>query len=171
MLLLFHLRLTTCYLRLCYCYPIFASKTIFMKKALIFLILSSSILTLSAQTKTKSAKTPAADTAKQIPYLGPKGCPGTMSAEEFSAVKKDISNETDIDNIIVIAKKEAAGHCFSTQQVKTILKLLRTDENRFDFFKAVYPHIYDQNNYPSLKDTFQDASYSDKMRIYVNSLE
>jgi hypothetical protein len=140
-----------------------------MKKVFIFslITLSSSLITLSAQSKTKGAKTPSADTVKQLQYHGPKGCPGAIPAGEFEKVKKTISNETDIDNVIVLAKKEAAAHCFNTQQVKTILKLLKTDENRFDFFKAVYPHIYDQNYYPNLKDAFQDESYSDKMRIYV----
>lgn len=112
-----------------------------------------------------------ADTTKPLVYNGPKGCPNAMSTDEFAGVKKTIGGETDVDNVIVVAKKEAVAHCFTTEQVKILLRYLKTDDNKFEFFKAAYPHIYDQNNYPNLKDAFTDKAYSDKMRIYVNSLE
>ncbi|HTA28183.1 MAG TPA: DUF4476 domain-containing protein [Bacteroidia bacterium] len=144
-----------------------------MKKtlAILFLAFSSSLLTLSAQTKTETATTTNTGTPATAPYYGPKGCPSAMPDEEFKTVNKTVSDETDVDNVIVIAKKEATAHCYSVEQVKNILKLLKTDENRFEFFKVVYPHIYDQNNYSHAGDSFKDAAYKDKIRIYVNSLE
>ncbi len=146
-----------------------------MKKTFVILLLalSSSLLTLSAQTNTKakSATTTGTPAPAATPYYGPKGCPSAMTDDEFKTVNKTISDETDVDNVIVLAKKGATTHCYSVEQVNTILKLLKTDENRFEFFKVVYPHIYDQNNYSTLGTTFKDASYTDKIRVYVNSLE
>ncbi|HTB32122.1 MAG TPA: DUF4476 domain-containing protein [Bacteroidia bacterium] len=152
-----------------------------MKKLLLLVSLFTftfSVLTpCSAQTKTRTKTQPAQTTttsaasAKETPYTGPKGCPAAMSAEEFAGVKKEIGDESDVDNVIVIAKKAATAHCYSVEQIKDILKLLKNDDNRFEFFKAVYTHIYDQNRYSQLGDSFLNAAYKDKIRTYVNSLE
>ncbi len=149
-----------------------------MKKTLVYLTfctLSFSFFTIcSAQTKTKAksaattAGTPAPATA---PYNGPKGCPAAMTEEEFKSVKKTVSDETDMDEVLNVAKKVAVAHCFSAEQVKTLMPYLKSDDNRFEFFKTIYPHIFDQNNYPIIGSTFKDASYKDKIRVYVNSLE
>src|ERR1700679_1900816 len=121
------------------------------------LALSSSLLTLSAQTKvkTKTTTTTATTTAGTptpvaAPYYGPKGCPAAMNDEEFKSVKKTVSDETDMDEVTNVAKKVAVAHCFSTEQIKAIMPLLKSDENRFEFFKVVYPHAYDQNNYGTI---------------------
>ena len=144
-----------------------------MKKLIILsFILLPFVPKLNAQTKHKSAEAKTADTAKPIAYYGPKGCPNAMTSEEFAAVYKKLSAEDDEDNLTVMANKEAGLHCYNIEQTGKIMKLFKkNDIYKFDFFKAAYTHIYDQNYYPKLKEIFQDASYSDKMRIYVNSLE
>jgi hypothetical protein len=139
-------------------------------KTLLLLAVFYTPFVMQAQTKAKTAAPPPATTTP-APYQGPKGCPNAMTDEEFNSVKKTISSESDVDNVIVIAKKEASTHCYSVEQVKTIMKSLKTDDNKFEFFKAVYPHIYDQNRYTQLNTSFTDKSYSDKIRVYVNSLE
>ena len=139
------------------------------------LALSFSFLTLSAQTKSKAKLTTTTAAGTPAPaaasYTGPKGCPNAMDDAEFKAVKKTVSDETDMDEVLKVAKKVATTHCYSAEQVKAIMPYLKSDDNRFEFFKAVFPHIYDRNNYNTIGETFKDASYKDKIRVYVNSLE
>jgi hypothetical protein len=147
-----------------------------MKKIFVisFLTLSTSFLTLSAQTKSKAKSTNTTTAGTPAPaavYNGPKGCPSAMDADEFSGVNKTFKDNDDADEILGAAKKAAVAHCFSADQVKSLMHYLRTDDNKFEFFKVVYPHIYDQKNYVNIGDTFKDASYKDKIRVYVNSLE
>ena len=40
-----------------------------------------------------------------------------------------------MDEVLDVAKKVAVAHCFSALQVKALMNYLRSDENRFEFFK------------------------------------
>ena len=124
---------------------------------------------MQTHAQTTAPATP--ESAKPKVYTGPKGCPNAMKDAEFETVRNTVESENDMDNVIVVAKKEAIKNCFSADQAKEIMKLLKTDDNKFEFFKAVYPHIYDQNNYVKVNATYQDKSYSEKARLYINSLE
>jgi hypothetical protein len=130
---------------------------------LLFICLSGQI---TAQTKSDSTK-PAAPAA----YVGPKGCPNALTDAEFDKVKKGLAMETDKDAKMMLAKKTIPGHCFLALQAKELMGYLDTDDERLEFAKVVYAHIYDQAHYPVLSGAFTDKSYAEKYREYVNSLE
>jgi len=146
-----------------------------MKKLLLISAIGYQLLTISYQATAQTGNGSVGITmAAPAPYEGIKGCPNAMSDKEFNAIKNEIADKNDAEELkeqMAIAKKEAVAHCFLTEQVKTIMKLFRSDENRLEFFKAVYPHIYDQAHYSNVNDAFQDKTYSDKLRVYVNSIE
>ena len=102
-------------------------------------------------------------------YTGLKGCETPMNSDQIAKVYSAIKDETDMDEILKVAKKAGMAHCYTTDQLKPLMRLLKSDANRLDFFKAVYPHIYDLNNYLNVADAFKESSYKEKLRTFVKN--
>lgn len=141
-------------------------------KNLLFIAAFCIPFTMQINAQSKNKNNDSKDTASSTSsadYKGPKGCETPMNSDQIAKVYSAIKDETDMDEILKVAKKAGIAHCYTTDQLKPLLKLLKSDANRLEFFKAVYPHIYDLNNYMNVAEAFKESSYKEKLRTVVKN--
>jgi hypothetical protein len=75
-------------------------------------------------------------------------CPKAMDNSAFQALFKKVSNKSGTDRLKLLLEK--MNDCFTTNQVRTMAKMLTDDAAKFTYFKKVYPHVTDQSAFANL---------------------
>lgn len=78
--------------------------------------------------------------------------------EDFNTLQKQMILETTEEGMIAIAETTFAKKCFSTEEVKKLSVLIRTEKGKLAFFLTARKSIYDLNNYSSLQNQFTDPA-------------
>lgn len=86
-------------------------------------------------------------------------CHALAGAEEVEKLKRSFVQEALEEDMIALAKRQFEKKCFTTVQIKSLGRLFLSDANRFQFFKAAYPFIYDMDQASSLQYQLVDAYY------------
>ncbi len=77
-----------------------------------------------------------------------------ISNNEFDRVLWAISKESFETNKMRSAEQTISANYFTTEQLKQLLRLFRSESNRLELAKLGYDKIVDQSNYYSLNDMF-----------------
>ena len=64
-------------------------------------------------------------------------------------------------------KKSLKNKCITTAQVKDLGNLFLNDDNRYGFYEAVYPFVYDFGNFTSLQNTLIDPYYKSRFKTLL----
>jgi len=95
-------------------------------------------------------------------------CRANGSDDDFMKMRKkmgaDITNE---DKMTDIAKKFFKAKCYSVAQVRNLSLLYFSDDGKYKFFDAAYPHVYDTQNFGSLQSELHDEYYVNRFRAMV----
>lgn len=86
-------------------------------------------------------------------------CKDIASDKDFLKLRKVMAAKSTEDGMIRAAEKEFKKRCFSTDNLKNVSMLFFTDKGRYSFFDAAYQHVYDLENFPSLKTLLTDNYY------------
>lgn len=86
-------------------------------------------------------------------------CTGTILGEsDFLSALNSIRNRSSIEGKMVSAKQIISNNCLSTMQVKSILHLFETEENRLELAIYAYSFTLDKGSYYKLNDVFKNES-------------
>ena len=102
-------------------------------------------------------------------YSGPVGCAMPMGAGEFSDAQTSISGKGFEESKMTLAKQIGGGHCFSVEQVKSIMGLFSFEDSKLDFAKFAYDHVHDIGNYYKVNDVFSFESSIDALDQFIKA--
>lgn len=94
-------------------------------------------------------------------------CKSFASNEDFLKLRKKMAAENDADAMIRIAKKYFRSKCYSTEQIKNLSYLFLTDEGKYSFFDAAYPHTSDSDQYGTLQSQLSDEYYINRFKAMI----
>lgn len=94
-------------------------------------------------------------------------CSGMATDNDLAKLRKRMVGAGDDDKMIEVARKAFKSKCYTTEQIKNLGMLFYTDENRYKFYDAGYPFVYDVNNYASLETMLIDDYYKKRFRAML----
>ena len=86
-------------------------------------------------------------------------CKNIATDKDFLRLRKLMAAKSTEDGMIEVAAKELKKRCYSTDNLKNLSMLFFTDKGRYSFFDTAYPHVYDSDNFSSLKTLLTDNYY------------
>lgn len=95
-------------------------------------------------------------------------CKNFAVEDDVARLKKKISAETDVDEMIRLAKRTFKTKCFSTAQVRDLGTIFLRDEGRYQFFDAAYPWVSDTDNFPSLQNQLTEEYYINRFKAMIH---
>jgi len=99
------------------------------------------------------------------------GCNGPMNTLQFEGIKGKISSQTSESSKLIAAKSLLESNCYTTTQVKEVMKMFTDDSTKLDYAKNAYLHTNDLNNYKELKEEFKKEENKDEFLKYVKSMK
>ncbi|WP_170971025.1 DUF4476 domain-containing protein [Ilyomonas limi] len=109
----------------------------------------------------------AASTAPTTAAMVNTACNNMVSDRDLDKLKKRIVSQSDQDDILQTVKKNLRNKCITTAQVKDLGNLFLNDDNRYGFYDAVYPFVYDYGSYPTLESTLIDPYYKTRFKALL----
>jgi len=94
-------------------------------------------------------------------------CKSFADNEDFLRLRKKMASEDDKENMIKVARKSFRSKCFSTAQIKDLSYLFLTDEGKYMFFDAAYPHTSDSDQYSTLESQLKDPYYKSRFEAMI----
>jgi len=94
---------------------------------------------------------------------------GAISDHEFSRVLWAISKERRESNKMRSAEQIIATNYFTVEQVKELLYLFSSEDNRLELAKLAYDKTVDQSNYYALNDMFSFSNSKDELARCMHS--
>jgi hypothetical protein len=92
-----------------------------------------------------------------------------MSDYEFNRVLDNISRERFENNMLKSATQVINTNYFTSDQIKQMLQLFSSENNKLDLAKLAYDKTVDQRNYYSINDVFSFSSSKDELARYIRS--
>lgn len=106
----------------------------------------------------------------EIPdYNGMIGCSKLVDSFQFESIKSSIEEKEFEDSRLKSCKQNIAGKCMSTDQIKSILKLLSYEESRLEVAKFAFEYTHDIENYHLLNEVFSFGSSKKELEQYLKS--
>ncbi|MFC4263714.1 DUF4476 domain-containing protein [Ferruginibacter yonginensis] len=86
-------------------------------------------------------------------------CKANANDDDFFKLRKKMAASSNDDDLINAANKYFKSKCFSVAQIKNLSTLFLTDNGKYKFFVASYSHVYDTQNFESLKAELTDSYF------------
>lgn len=87
-----------------------------------------------------------------------------LTFENFALKILDKSSDSDR---LKLLKRQKARHCFSTEQIRILVKNLNMQSIRFDAVQMLYPHTSDPENYGQLESLFNTEYLKNKFNALL----
>jgi len=94
-------------------------------------------------------------------------CKTMLADNDFEKLRKKLFSTTGNDKMIQVAQKYMEDKCVTAAQVKTLSGNFLSDEARFDFFSAAYPHVSDTAEFSSLQSQLIDPLYKKRFQAML----
>lgn len=94
-------------------------------------------------------------------------CKKLADDEDFLQIRKKIAAERTDERMVAAAAKSFRQKCFSTAQVKNLSVLFLSDEGKYKFFDAAYPHVHDTANFPALEAELTDTYFISRFKAMI----
>lgn len=95
-------------------------------------------------------------------------CTKMFSSYDSDKLKKKIISLNKQDDILNAVRKNLRGKCITTEQVQDLGNLFLSDENRYGFYDAAYPFVYDFGNYLQLQNSLIDTYYKNRFKALLH---
>jgi hypothetical protein len=92
-----------------------------------------------------------------------------MNDFEFNRVLSSMDKEWSENNKMKSASQIISTNFFTTAQVKQMLQLFSSENNKLDLAKQAYAKTVDQRNYLMISDVFSFNSSKDELARYIRS--
>jgi hypothetical protein len=155
-------------------YDVLFSSSVLLKPrtSLLIAINSRDVITMN-ETKVKGKKS--VDNWKGITYydntdnIDDDNSSKAINKDDFSRVLWAISKESKESNKMLSAEQIINTNYFSTDQVKYLLQLFNSEDNKLELAKLAYGKTVDQYNYYTLNNIFKFNSSKDELARCVAS--
>jgi hypothetical protein len=98
--------------------------------------------------------------------IGPVQC--FVSDEEFSQITNSIKKESFNSTKVTLTKQILRSkQCFTTRQVKEIVKLFSFDDSRLEIAKYAWDYTIDRDNYYQVADVFSFSSSKENLMKFL----
>lgn len=94
-------------------------------------------------------------------------CKEFADNEDFLRLRKKMASEDNKEDMLKVARKSFRTRCFSTAQIKDLSFLFLTDEGKYMFFDAAYPHTSDSDQFNSLEAQLKDPYYKTRFEAMI----
>jgi hypothetical protein len=91
------------------------------------------------------------------------------SDEQFQQIKKAITNEFSDADKLRTAKVILKNNLLNTTQIRSIMKLFFSDNEKLQFAKFAYDYCTDKGSYFTLGNEFFSSGDKDKLMDFINS--
>lgn len=89
--------------------------------------------------------------------------------QEFKNIKKSIQDKNFTSDMMSHAKMFKNSHCFSVAQIKSIMGLFMSDNDKMEIAKIFYDKCGDKNNYYQTVDALTFTMQKDQLRAFIKS--
>lgn len=94
-------------------------------------------------------------------------CLQVSTTDDFFRLRKILAAETTEEDMIGQARKAFKEKCYTTEQIKNLSVLFLTDEGKYRFFDAAYPHVTDRDKFNSLQTELNDPYFINRFRAML----
>lgn len=91
-------------------------------------------------------------------------CPKAISNGKFETIYNKLTNKSPDERVKYLL--EQLGNCYTTNQVRSLTRALKGDDEKLTFLKAVYSRVTDQSAFPKLENLFG----SDEWKGYFRAI-
>lgn len=93
-------------------------------------------------------------------------CPNPVDDHKFGDIFSATRDKKDDDRRITYLMKLSGDGCYTTRQAFLLARQLQAESMRYSFLKKVYPHIVDQQNFPTLEEAlFKTLEWKSYFRL------
>ena len=92
-----------------------------------------------------------------------------MSTTAYENLKTQISQKSFEKERIELANQTVTQNSLTANQISGILRLLAFDNNRLDFAKYAYAHVYDKENYAAVTDALAFDSNKKALKDFLSA--
>ncbi len=93
-------------------------------------------------------------------------CPTAMSNNQFDVLLKRVNNKTSTERLKVIFDK--LDNCFTSNQIRILVKTLSGDDQRFTLLKKAYPRVTDQSAFENLETLLSGQEWKGYFREMIH---
>lgn len=94
-------------------------------------------------------------------------CRKIASQNDFLQLRKKMAAKSDEREMLKLANKDFLKICFSSDQISKLSVLFSSEEERYKFFVAAFPHVSDSDNYDALEVQLTDDYYKTRFKAMV----
>ena len=120
---------------------------------------AAAAIPVETQAENTAATAGSASTTNNAVGSVKQGCENMLSDDDLNKLKRKMFSQNGDDAMVQYAVKSVSKKCISTDQVKALGSLFSSDDGRYNLYDALYKHVYDYNNYPSLANQILDPYY------------
>lgn len=93
-----------------------------------------------------------------------RDCKRSANQNDFLKLSKTMAAEANEKNMTKTAIKQFISTCYTSEQVKILGALFITQEEKYKFFVAAFPHVWDIGNFSALEDQLSDEYYKTRFK-------
>ena len=109
-----------------------------------------------------------AGTLDNIKMMINSDCKKTATQNDFLKLRKQMAAEVNEKNMIKSANKQFVNICYTTEQVKNLSVLFITEDEKYRFFVAAFPHVSDTHNFGTLEEQLNDNYYKVRFKAMLS---
>ncbi|MEO6252036.1 MAG: DUF4476 domain-containing protein [Ferruginibacter sp.] len=93
-----------------------------------------------------------------------RDCKRSATQNDFLKLSKTMAAEANEKSMTKAAIKQFISTCYTAEQVKILGALFITQEEKYKFFVAAFPHVWDAGNFKALEDQLSDEYYKTRFK-------
>ncbi|MEO6540390.1 MAG: DUF4476 domain-containing protein, partial [Ferruginibacter sp.] len=97
-----------------------------------------------------------------------RDCKRSATQVDFLKLRKIMAAEANEKAMTKAANKQFISTCYTTEQVKILGALFITEEGKYKFFVAAFPHVWDIGNFSALEDQLNDEYYRTRFKAMLS---
>lgn len=94
-------------------------------------------------------------------------CAAVATEDDFLKLRKTMAAQIGNNDMIYEARKTFKTKCFTSNQIRFLSYLFLTDEGRYQFFDAAYPHVADPDGFTALLKELNDPYFVNRFKAML----
>lgn len=97
----------------------------------------------------------------------PKTCNGKASDKDFFRIRKSLVSFDTETQMVIAARSSFRNKCFSVEQIKNLSTLFLTQDGKWQFLEAAFPHVTDKSAFSGLQSELRDEPYISRFKALM----
>jgi hypothetical protein len=121
----------------------------------------------SAGNREENKVQPAAAEVNAKKAAATKTCNGKATDKDFFRIRKSLVAFDSETQMVIAARSSFRNKCFSAEQIKNLSTLFLTQEGKWQFLEAAFPHVPDKASFSGLQSELRDEPYVSRFKALV----